>query len=257
MSQTLREREEAQSGSGFVLLPWHSSMSALPGLTASAACSAMLAAAVSALEQGPRIIRDAVAAASAAPVPVSMSQALDLLIAIVAANAPDMGAGALCEWKAEPPRPRVALPSKSVILNRPAGLSAGLFYSGLEAPSFAELLAFAAHPWGGAVLLQLPLEAGPARAISVLPDTTDTWFVVLCGADDAGNAVVCDLATAKHDLAVPVRGRQLSAHDMRTRIRRDALESRWQAAKPGCAAALLVAVPPLLRRPPVMEVHEN
>eukprot|EP00971_Amphidinium_carterae_P293895 5834792-Amphidinium_carterae.1 len=47
MSQTLREREEAQSGSGFVLLPWHSSMSALPGLTASAACSAMLAAAVS------------------------------------------------------------------------------------------------------------------------------------------------------------------------------------------------------------------
>mmetsp|Transcript_20032 Transcript_20032/g.36159 ORF Transcript_20032/g.36159 Transcript_20032/m.36159 type:complete len:358 (-) Transcript_20032:60-1133(-) len=259
MAQTLREREEEQRGSGYVHLPWHSTMSALPGLTASAACSSMLAAAVSVLDKGHAIARDAAAAASAAPVPVSMIQAMDLMIAIIAAHAPEIGAGALCDWKPESPRPRVALPSKSVILNRPAGLSAGLFYSGLEGPSFAELLAFAAHPWGGAVLLQLPLSSGRARDVrssQEQPHSTDKWFVVLCGADDAGNAVVWDPATFRHDLEVPVRGRQLSVHDMRTRIRPNLLESRWQSASPGDAAALLVAIPPLLRRPCVMDVHE-
>jgi len=201
-------------------------------------------------ENAEKLVGNAVAAASAAPLPQSMRQVLDLSIALVAAHIPGAGAGALCDWRPEPPRPR-ALPQSAVVMNRPLGLSAGLFYSGVEAPSFAELSSFAAHPWGGVVLLQLPLTAGrPQHVQSTSANlSAESWYLVLCGSDDAGNAVVWDPATVKHDLEVPERGRPVAAQDARTRLRLGVLEDYWTRSRSGSASALLVALPPVMRRP--------
>lgn len=163
----------------------------------------------------------------------SASDVLELLVAAMSIFAPKARAGEAYQWNADFPRPRIA-PERAVIIDVPQGLTAACFGARAGRTTISDLMAFAGHNWGGAVIVELECADRLVR------------FVLLCGVEPSGNAVVFDPASSITD--VP-------SCQMIGTAPKESPWACWLQVRPAelerlrspCGGAVLVALPAKLR----------